>query len=137
FDTLSAPAYVTFHLFSYCHILSDLSLSTSFFFFFSSSGHHLDLHSFPTRRSSDLFSTLPGIIRPLLSSGLLVGILLALVLENALDRKSTRLNSSHVSISYAVFCLKKKKKISVIFHTDYIDRDGNIKCSNYTKNWTD
>src|SRR5437868_14655636 len=28
------------------------------------------------------------------------------------DRKSTRLNSSHVSISYAVFCLKKKKKIS-------------------------
>src|SRR5207249_11314551 len=28
----------------------------------------------------------------------------------AVDRKSTRLNSSHVSISYAVFCLKKKKK---------------------------
>src|SRR5436305_8243961 len=27
-----------------------------------------------------------------------------------LDRKSTRLNSSHVRISYAVFCLKKKKK---------------------------
>src|SRR5699024_12782748 len=27
----------------------------------------------------------------------------------SLDRKSTRLNSSHVSISYAVFCLKKKK----------------------------
>src|SRR5699024_12193846 len=27
------------------------------------------------------------------------------------DRKSTRLNSSHVSISYAVFCLKKKKKL--------------------------
>src|SRR5207249_5377897 len=27
-----------------------------------------------------------------------------------LDRRSTRLNSSHVSISYAVFCLKKKKK---------------------------
>src|SRR3989442_11781584 len=27
------------------------------------------------------------------------------------DRKSTRLNSSHVRISYAVFCLKKKKKI--------------------------
>src|SRR5699024_12187259 len=33
------------------------------------------------------------------------------------DRKSTRLNSSHVSISYAVFCLKKKK-------TDRIDRCG-------------
>src|SRR5699024_11994281 len=28
----------------------------------------------------------------------------------AVDRKSTRLNSSHVSISYAVFCLKKKKQ---------------------------
>src|SRR5699024_12124279 len=30
-------------------------------------------------------------------------------LADALDRKSTRLNSSHVSISYAVFCLKKKR----------------------------
>src|SRR5438874_9910725 len=30
--------------------------------------------------------------------------------ENVEDRKSTRLNSSHVEISYAVFCLKKKKK---------------------------
>src|SRR5699024_12817842 len=30
--------------------------------------------------------------------------------DTGLDRKSTRLNSSHVSISYAVFCLKKKKK---------------------------
>src|SRR5207249_4221271 len=30
-------------------------------------------------------------------------------IKPALDRKSTRLNSSHVSISYAVFCLKKKK----------------------------
>src|SRR3712207_7000103 len=29
--------------------------------------------------------------------------------ETALDRKSTRLNSSHANISYAVFCLKKKK----------------------------
>src|SRR5690242_21796003 len=30
--------------------------------------------------------------------------------HSTLDRKSTRLNSSHMSISYAVFCLKKKKK---------------------------
>src|SRR5690606_40306356 len=30
-----------------------------------------------------------------------------------LDRKSTRLNSSHVKISYAVFCLKKKKKHNI------------------------
>src|SRR2546426_9292217 len=34
----------------------------------------------------------------------------ALGLLTALDRKSTRLNSSHLVISYAVFCLKKKKK---------------------------
>src|SRR3712207_4900323 len=31
-------------------------------------------------------------------------------LQTALDRKSTRLNSSHANISYAVFCLKKKQK---------------------------
>src|SRR5690349_23669250 len=32
------------------------------------------------------------------------------------DRKSTRLNSSHVEISYAVFCLKKKKKIKYSYN---------------------
>src|SRR3712207_7120073 len=32
------------------------------------------------------------------------------------DRKSTRLNSSHANISYAVFCLKKKKKKKQILH---------------------
>src|SRR5256885_10066000 len=32
--------------------------------------------------------------------------------EFAADRKSTRLNSSHLVISYAVFCLKKKKKLT-------------------------
>src|SRR2546430_13342754 len=32
------------------------------------------------------------------------------------DRKSTRLNSSHSQISYAVFCLKKKKKINSIYY---------------------
>src|SRR3712207_8964573 len=31
--------------------------------------------------------------------------------QRALDRKSTRLNSSHANISYAVFCLKKKKRL--------------------------
>src|SRR5437660_2293642 len=35
-------------------------------------------------------------------------------LRAARDRKSTRLNSSHVAISYAVFCLKKKKKTTTI-----------------------
>src|SRR3989442_15585854 len=34
--------------------------------------------------------------------------------RGAEDRKSTRLNSSHVRISYAVFCLKKKKPILVV-----------------------
>src|SRR5690349_24083684 len=33
------------------------------------------------------------------------------------DRKSTRLNSSHVEISYAVFCLKKKKNIHILILT--------------------
>src|SRR5206468_10112293 len=35
------------------------------------------------------------------------------------DRKSTRLNSSHDQISYAVFCLKKKKKKNKILNTYY------------------
>src|SRR5204862_7451491 len=34
-------------------------------------------------------------------------------IAQARDRKSTRLNSSHVEISYAVFCLKKKNKMSI------------------------
>src|SRR3712207_6960082 len=34
-----------------------------------------------------------------------------------LDRKSTRLNSSHANISYAVFCLKKKIKLIYVLHT--------------------
>src|SRR5688572_31083193 len=39
------------------------------------------------------------------------------------DRKSTRLNSSHSQISYAVFCLKKKKKLSHLsFLARQIDR---------------
>src|SRR5438309_6357426 len=35
--------------------------------------------------------------------------------QRSSDRKSTRLNSSHSSISYAVFCLKKKIKINIIY----------------------
>src|SRR5690554_7047460 len=42
---------------------------------------------------------------------LILGIYLVIALIYNLDRKSTRLNSSHVRISYAVFCLKKKKII--------------------------
>src|SRR5258708_22895221 len=37
--------------------------------------------------------------------------------EDLGDRKSTRLNSSHQIISYAVFCLKKKNTINVLHHT--------------------
>src|SRR5437870_8231180 len=61
----------------------------------------LHLHSFPTRRSSDLaphLSTPKGAFFGSLG-GHGVGVE---------DRKSTRLNSSHVATSYAVFCLKKK-----------------------------
>src|SRR5690349_22827354 len=39
---------------------------------------------------------------------------------SAPDRKSTRLNSSHVEISYGVFCLKKKKKIKSSKSTQHI-----------------
>src|SRR2546430_12249369 len=38
------------------------------------------------------------------------------------DRKSTRLNSSHSQISYAVFCLKKKKKDSTVSHVTIHNR---------------
>src|SRR5438874_3600857 len=44
----------------------------------------------------------------------------AMVAAFAEDRKSTRLNSSHVEISYAVFCLKKKKK-EVLMHVAVVD----------------
>src|SRR3712207_7635177 len=40
--------------------------------------------------------------------------LVAHELATPADRKSTRLNSSHANISYAVFCLKKKKTISLL-----------------------
>src|SRR3712207_7391429 len=39
--------------------------------------------------------------------------------DPARDRKSTRLNSSHANISYAVFCLKKKKKIEQRLRATY------------------
>src|SRR3989442_8786897 len=50
-----------------------------------------------------------------------------------IDRKSTRLNSSHVRISYAVFCLKKKKKKKITYrktarHRTTQQREGAEKC---------
>src|SRR5690606_41086790 len=100
-------------------------------FLFSRSRHPPPLHSFPTRRSSDLHPAhtvlpdnggLAGIrgsgniqrqaVRPHRAGSAQIaagpggpGISAGATL----DRKSTRLNSSHVKISYAVFCLKKKK----------------------------
>src|SRR5437868_11735475 len=51
------------------------------------------------------------------------------------DRKSTRLNSSHVSISYAVFCLKKKNTTdsnsSHIFTGDFSGRLSRVRKSHY------
>src|SRR5690349_24016977 len=95
----------------------------SFFYWY---GARRDLHSFPTRRSSDLavvpLSTPASsrVVRATSQAGRssrLVGWRPAAAGwptdatagEARADRKSTRLNSSHVEISYAVFCLKKKK----------------------------
>src|SRR5207249_12168623 len=91
------------------------------------------LLSFPTRRSSDLI----GFVVPAADDGdveriacclarelkrvhwhphlFMLGTGRACLLAEHRDRKSTRLNSSHVSISYAVFCLKKKKKEHLIY----------------------
>src|SRR5436853_4003814 len=44
----------------------------------------------------------------------------------SLDRKSTRLNSSHLGISYAVFCLKKKNKNTEIKWTDVMSNHTHI-----------
>src|SRR5690606_41852167 len=91
-------------------------------------------HSFPTRRSSDLRETVQdstetanagqtcdllivvggdGTIRLAAREAIARDIPIyhyPFGTENLLDRKSTRLNSSHVKISYAVFCLKKKTR---------------------------
>src|SRR5207248_10142235 len=88
------------------------------------------LHSFPTRRSSDLqhrhvaLGEHPEVpvkrVRRVEEErrqahgpergGDLLGRVARLADAQKIDRKSTRLNSSHRTISYAVFCLKKKKK---------------------------
>src|SRR5476649_1111886 len=45
-----------------------------------------------------------------------------------IDRKSTRLNSSHTVISYAVFCLKKKKQTNIWgMHTYYLMQTGTLE----------
>src|SRR5256885_8780576 len=54
----------------------------------------------------DIFMSIPLIILAIFS------IFFGYITKDILDRKSTRLNSSHLVISYAVFCLKKKKQHS-------------------------
>src|SRR5699024_12464437 len=90
-------------------------------FFFYSFRAHQALHSFPTRRSSDLIylhaidmealilfsDNFFCMVHNVSFNSLMKAVHNSVVLVQ--DRKSTRLNSSHVSISYAVFCLKKKK----------------------------
>src|SRR5688572_33234082 len=90
--------------------LTSLSLLLAFIFLFYYYGDHRDLHSFPTRRSSDLRSgeRLQRGHR-LLGAGFLGEPEDTVAIAVIVDRKSTRLNSSHSQISYAVFCLKKKK----------------------------
>src|SRR5258705_4564934 len=44
------------------------------------------------------------------------------------DRKSTRLNSSHLGISYAGFCLKKKKNNTGL-HDHLMDEKGTVRCN--------
>src|SRR5256885_2670222 len=48
----------------------------------------------------------------------------SIVVPGGLDRKSTRLNSSHLVISYAVFCLKKKKKELNVFSNNRSETNG-------------
>src|SRR5437773_11808133 len=75
-------------------------------FFVLSPNDHRDLHSFPTRRSSDLACDLGERVGGVLLDARHLRHRKA---RRIRDRKSTRLNSSHITISYAVFCLKKKK----------------------------
>src|SRR5699024_12812050 len=92
-------------------------------FFCHAYAAHRALHSFPTRRSSDLRRRHVVAERQLVGGdqsdratdapqavdgAMATGQDCDEALGHLSDRKSTRLNSSHVSISYAVFCLKKK-----------------------------
>src|SRR5437870_10842966 len=102
--------------------------SESMFFVLQSYGALRDLHSFPTRRSSDLPASGSRFASAALRMAGMAGgsrrtAGLAAdesaranrrVVGTSRDRKSTRLNSSHVASSYAVFCLKKKNNTTVM-----------------------
>src|SRR5690606_41558570 len=116
--------------FSALHLLLAISLRIlwSLLSFSSLFRVHAHLPSFPTRRSSDL--PFPILLAPTayhklahaegeLATARGAGAAGAtfVVSTSATDRKSTRLNSSHVKISYAVFCLKKKKHTKIYSKT--------------------
>src|SRR5438477_9731410 len=73
---------------------------------------------FRSRQAADLDASaihLHRVAQPVLDVTLVLGGLhIDEVDDDETDRKSTRLNSSHMSISYAVFCLKKKKNKQLI-----------------------
>src|SRR5205814_10710408 len=78
--------------------------------FRSASVHPRDLHSFPTRRSSDLavvYMTFEGPTH--FQEDWVVPRFRLIVKSDPRDRKSTRLNSSHLGTSYAVISLKEKR----------------------------
>src|ERR1039458_9083120 len=78
---------------------------------FECSGKHRDLHSFPTRRSSDLILIMFGLWALGVSFYLYMAV--SGMTNPPIDRKSTRLNSSHFSISYAVFCLNARANTEI------------------------
>src|SRR5437899_7242147 len=81
------------------------SVSFIFYFIYGSVASR-SLYSFPTRRSSDLVTMQVEARSTSMTRTVDVAIATSTVL--VIDRKSTRLNSSHLGISYAVSCLKKK-----------------------------
>src|SRR5437867_12897663 len=87
-------------------------LNLLLFFLYRSSDHRAP-HSFPTRRSSDLKfrdrSSQPDSAST--QSANRSASRTASRIRDRIDRKSTRLNSSHRTTSYAVFCLKKNKSV--------------------------
>src|SRR5207248_11461093 len=109
------------YFFVFDYVPVDSSILFCFFFFYCSVPLR-DLHSFPTRRSSDLGRAGSPGPRSRPRSAPAPAFLVRGGLEKLeQDRKSTRLNSSHRTISYAVFCLKKKNKnkLNVIHTTNY------------------
>src|SRR5438874_9449603 len=90
---------------------------------------------FPTRRSSDLVMERADAVAEFVRDVDHLRHLVGAVTVIDIDRKSTRLNSSHVEISYAVFCLKKKKKRIVLRYPQVFDvsvyLDSAVNCSAY------